>query len=626
MFGIFLTFAFYGIFTFDLSISEMKKLLGTRNEGFTFNMMQVLDQTLDDRLTDFQDIAKTRFMKDTIHESNRNFADIPGINSYLENNGNAIKFNNQIEENDLFLRQLVDVNISNLLSEIIDFYNDVYNHEVVKELYITNEFGVIIGYGSGVSDILQNDEDWWNIAKNEGSYFGNLHFDDIYDNQVADFGFRINDDEGNFLGVLRVVIPVEDMVQVFINDAEIVNTEFRNVILTDGEGRIIYSKELQPASGIEKFQYFNHIKKGEDVGFLEITDNVDNLKLLSYAKSTGYRTFPGLDWIIIIEQDSSSFVSEFVELRNSILIVSIIGMSASIMIGLFISFFISKPLKEFSRMAKLIAKGNFEVRAKRSHINEFEIIGRSLNNMAQSLKKLFETEKLLAEANTKVKNERFTAMGELAASMAHELRNPLATVQSSSDIIKKSGIVNNKELDNVVQRMERAISKMSNQIESVLNYVRMTPINQIPTSINSILDLSLNSLEIPKNIELELPKEDYQINCDSKKMEIVFINLILNSIQAIGDSTGKIKIRIIDKDDFVLIEFEDTGEGITDDIFNKVFDPLVSTKEKGTGLGLSTCKNIIEGHHGTISVKNNPTIFTIELPKNGKNNSKSYHR
>lgn len=621
MFGIFLTFAFYGIFTFDLSISEMKKLLGTRNEGFSFNMMQVLDQTLDDRLNDFQDISKTRLMKDALQESNIKFGNIPDINSYLKNNGNNIKFNNQIEENDLYLRQLLDLNISNLLSDIIDFYNDVYDHEVVKELYVTNEFGVITGYGSGVSDILQTDEDWWNIAKNEGSYFGKLHFDDIYDNQVADFGFRINDDDGNFLGVLRVVIPVEDMVQGFINDAEIVNTQFRNVLLIDGDGRIIYSKELQSPSEMDKFQYFNEIKNGEDVGFLEIADEVDNLKLLSYSKSTGYRTFPGLDWTIIIEQDSSSFVNEFIELRDSILIVSVIGMSASVMIGLFISFFISKPLKEFSSMAKMIAKGNFEVRAKRSHINEFEIIGRSLNNMAQSLKKLFETEKLLAEANTKVKNERFSAMGELAASMAHELRNPLATVQSSSDIIKKSGIANNKELENVVQRMERAISKMSNQIESVLNFVRMTPINQIPTSINSILDLSVNSLEIPKNIEIELPKEDYQINCDSKKMEIVFINLILNSIQAIGENKGKIKITVIDKGDFVHIKFEDTGDGIPDDIFNKVFDPLVSTKEKGTGLGLSTCKNIVEGHHGTISAKNNPTIFTIKLPKNSKNNS-----
>jgi signal transduction histidine kinase len=616
MFGIFLVFAFYGIFTFDLSISEMNKLLGTRNEGFALNMMRVLDQSIEERLNDFRGITKTKLVKNSLQQSNSNFPEIPELNSYLENFGNSIKFNNQIDDKDLFLRQLIDINLSDKLSGIIDFYNDVYNHEVVKEMYVTNEFGVIVGYGTGVTDLLQEDEEWWKIAKNEVDYFGSLHYDDIYDNQVADFGFRINDDEGNFLGVMRVVIPIEDMVYGFINDADIISTEFRSVILIDGNGRIIYSKEIQDALGSEKFQKFNEINKGGDVGFLEVKDDIDNLMLISYAKSTGYRTFPGLDWTIIIEQDSSSFVNEFLELRNSILLISIIGMTASVMIGITISFFITNPLKEFSRMAKMISTGNFEVRAKHSHINELEVIGISLNNMAKSLRKLFETEKLLAEANTKVKNERFTAMGELAASMAHELRNPLAIVQSSSDIIKKGGLAKSKELDAVVQRMERAISKMSNQIEGVLNFVRMTPIHQIPTSINSILDMSIKSLEIPKNIEIELPKEEYQINCDPKKMEIVFINLILNAIQSIGQKQGKLKIRIIDKDDFVLLEFEDTGEGIPEDIISKVFDPLVTTKEKGTGLGLSTCKNIIEGHRGTISVRNNPTTFTVKLPKN----------
>lgn len=622
MFAIFLVFAFYGIFTFDLSISEMKKLLGTRNEGFAFNMMQVLDQNIEDRLTDFQEITKTKYVKNTLQKSNSNYENIPDVESYIENNGNITKFNNKIDENDLLLRQLVDVNFSDELLQIIEFYNDVYNHEVVKELLVTNEFGVVVGFGTGVSDVQQEDEEWWNIAKNEGNYFGNLHFDDIYNNQVADFAFRINDDDGNFLGVLRVVIPIEDMVDEFINDAEIVNTQFRNVMLIDGDGRIIYSKEIQDAKGIEKFQNFKEIRNGDDIGFLEISDGIDNLRLLSYAKSTGYRTFPGLDWTIIVEQQSSSFVAEFVELRNSILAVSVIGMTASITIGVVISYFITKPLKEFSRMAKKISKGDFDVKAKHSHINELEVIGKSLNNMVESLRKLFKTEKLLVEANTKVKNERFTAMGELAASMAHELRNPLATVQSSSDIIKKSGIVSNKELDAVMQRMERAISKMSNQIEGVLDYVRMTPINESPTSVNSILESALNSLEIPKNLEIELPKKDYQINCDSKKMEIVFINLILNAIQSIGENSGKIKIRISSEDDFIIIEFEDTGDGIPEDIIHNVFDPLISTKEKGTGLGLSTCKNIVEGHKGTISVRNNPTTFIIKLPKLKENSSK----
>ena len=78
-------------------------------------------------------------------------------------------------------------------------------------------------------------------------------------------------------------------------------------------------------------------------------------------------------------------------------------------------------------------------------------------------------------------------------------------------------------------------------------------------------------------------------------------------------STLTVKLRSID--DFIAIDFVDTGNGISEESIEKIFEPLFTTKQKGTGLGLASCKNIVEQHHGTISVKNNPTTFSIQLPK-----------
>ncbi|NIU02190.1 MAG: GHKL domain-containing protein, partial [Nitrosopumilaceae archaeon] len=80
--------------------------------------------------------------------------------------------------------------------------------------------------------------------------------------------------------------------------------------------------------------------------------------------------------------------------------------------------------------------------------------------------------------------------------------------------------------------------------------------------------------------------------------EIVFINLILNSIQAIGDKPGIISIYVEEDKSSIKIRIEDTGKGVPEDILDRIFEPLVTNKEKGTGLGLSTCKNIIEQHGG----------------------------
>ena len=78
---------------------------------------------------------------------------------------------------------------------------------------------------------------------------------------------------------------------------------------------------------------------------------------------------------------------------------------------------------------------------------------------------------------------------------------------------------------------------------------------------------------------------------------------------------GKIEIKIFDKENMAILEFIDSGDGISDENLSKIFEPLFTTKQKGTGLGLASCKNIVEQHQGEISVTNNPTIFTIILPK-----------
>ena len=111
-----------------------------------------------------------------------------------------------------------------------------------------------------------------------------------------------------------------------------------------------------------------------------------------------------------------------------------------------------------------------------------------------------------------------------------------------------------------------------------------------------------------------MPKSDFLINCDQSKIKSVFSNLITNSIQSI-EGEGKITISIKEESNYLNIYFEDSGSGIAEDDITQIFEPLFTTKVTGTGLGLGICKNIIDEHGGMISVHNNPTTFTIKLPK-----------
>lgn len=100
-------------------------------------------------------------------------------------------------------------------------------------------------------------------------------------------------------------------------------------------------------------------------------------------------------------------------------------------------------------------------------------------------------------------------------------------------------------------------------------------------------------------------------------MEVVFSNLITNAVQAI-ENNGELNLRINEEPKEVIVEIEDSGSGIPQENISKIFEPLFTTKPTGTGLGLVSCKNIVEQHGGTISICNNPTVFTVKLPKNSR--------
>ena len=605
MFSISLTFAIVGMVSSDLSADEIKKILGSRNENFAVNMIQGLDSHIEKRILDFQELTKIDPIQTALASSNKEFEKIENVEEYLQLKEQEIEFDITTP----FFGSTAEEILAKDLQEEIEFYRDEYNYDVIEELFVTNAYGANVALGTGTSDFSQSDEEWWQKAKENGKNIGQIQYSEIYESYSIDFAYRIDDAEGNFIGVMRVLITLDDLLDEFREEDNLLATSGRTVLLLDQNGNPIYSKEK-----IEYIQspvpYFSELEK--EHGFFEIFDPEDDFRLISYAQSIGYKTFEGFGWIAIVEQNRSSIVGEFVDLRNSIVILSITGMIASVIGGLIISGLVSSPLKNLTKTAELISKGNFDVKIQRSSIGEIQNISNSLEQMAKNLKKLFETEKQLAEATAKIKKERLTAIGELAASIAHDMKNPLATIKTSAEILEKNA--KEGELKEVVDRMYRATDRISHQINDVLNYVRITPLELRKIKITELLKRAQSSLTIPKNITVSFPESNVEIQCDADKMEIVFINLILNAIQAIGSIPGEIQISIKPNESQVEIQVQDTGPGIPEEILSKIFKPLVTSKQKGTGLGLSSCKNIVEQHNGKISAFNNPTRFIISLP------------
>ena len=219
------------------------------------------------------------------------------------------------------------------------------------------------------------------------------------------------------------------------------------------------------------------------------------------------------------------------------------------------------------------------------------------------------------KSNELMKSEKLAIIGELAARMAHDLRNPLSTIKNTIELMESKPKLKIEEKLQYYGRLRRAMNRMSHQVDDVLDFVRTSELKLQPYYILDIINIVKDSITIPNDVKVKVEQQNVRINCDYRKIEAVITNLLLNAIQAVG-TQGEVNIRIIDNVNDVLIAFEDSGPGIEPQNLSKIFEPLFTTKQLGTGLGLSICKSIIEQHGGNISVKNNPTTFLVRLPKN----------
>lgn len=220
------------------------------------------------------------------------------------------------------------------------------------------------------------------------------------------------------------------------------------------------------------------------------------------------------------------------------------------------------------------------------------------------------------EQDTRQKLDKLMHIGELTSRITHDMRNPLTVIINYATMVRKNSKnkLDKKSLDQLAL-IEDEARKMYHQIEDVLNYVKLPPLKLQTHSLHDILKKVIDRTQTSDDVTIHLPKNNPQIICDIDKLEIVFVNLISNAVEAM-EKTGTITISASETKDTVTIEIEDSGPGIADKNLDKIFEPLFTTKTTGTGLGLASCKNIIERHQGTISVKNNPTTFTIKIPKN----------
>jgi signal transduction histidine kinase len=278
----------------------------------------------------------------------------------------------------------------------------------------------------------------------------------------------------------------------------------------------------------------------------------------------------------------------------------------------------TRPMNKLLYATRRLKEGDLDYRVEGLR-QEFGEVASSINEMAGALKEHF----------TKMQRiEQGIVLGEVAAGLAHEIKNPLAGVRGAIELISQESNVAPQDRALLLKAVEDVI-RIESLMKDLLNFAKPPKPQYVDVDINNVLSMIVSfamkhpsfslrngtAIMVVKDFDNRIPN----VPADPLQLRQIFLNLLLNAAEAMPEGgTLRVKTFYEQSSQRIGVRVSDTGKGIDEGCMTKIFQPFFTTKRKGTGLGLAIIKRLIEQHEGAIGVENNPdggATFTISFPQ-----------
>ncbi len=300
---------------------------------------------------------------------------------------------------------------------------------------------------------------------------------------------------------------------------------------------------------------------------------------------------------------------------GQVFFIAVATILVAILIAIPLAWSISRPLGGLAHATQRVAEGDWSVRVRPEGYVEMRTLAQSFNTMVATLE---ETQQQL------VQKEKLASVGQLAAGVAHEINNPLGSVLLYADILCKETPEEDLQQREDLQMIIREATRCKTIVNDLLNFSRQNEILAQETDVNAMIrelveQLGKQALFQKVEIVTELDQDLLSIQADPLQLHQVFANLMNNAAEAMPDG-GRLTLRTLagPTPEFVTVQIEDTGSGISEENMKRMFTPFFTTKPigKGTGLGLAITYGIVKMHRGQVAVQSKVgtgTLFSINL-------------
>ncbi|HDH06348.1 MAG TPA: HAMP domain-containing protein [Nitrospirae bacterium] len=342
-----------------------------------------------------------------------------------------------------------------------------------------------------------------------------------------------------------------------------------------------------------------------------------------YIRDIGVRVFDGMAPELHIGISEKRLTATLHKIRNIIIFLTIFVTIISTVTVFYMSrFFIIKPMSKLVEFAQSLARGDLGKRIQVESMDEIGELSCAFDKLSVELRD--SREKREEAFRHMHQTEKLSSLGQLSGGLAHELKNPITTLKMlfQNYKLKRVSSITDEDMEIILDEIEN----IDDILTKFLGFAKQERPALAETNMNDIIRrvLSLSSFNIQNQdikVYNDLPESLSSVNADRSLMEQVFLNLIMNSVEAMPDG-GELRISGGLMNGFLEVKIADTGGGIPDNIKSMLFDPFFTTKDKGTGLGLSIAYNIVRAHKGDIgfeSINQKGTVFTVRIPTGGGN-------
>ncbi|MFA6255068.1 MAG: ATP-binding protein [Patescibacteria group bacterium] len=400
---IFITLSFIGgaigfFVTYFLAKNILITTIGNYNALLAEANIGSIDRSIYRRLERWESYTKSnKDLIDSLNVSNQEFDVLENREAYIKNQGDLWQ-KTEKDEITPFMRSIIDNSLSESLRLRTEFYQNKYGYDIFPEIIVTNKYGVNVAQTRKTTDYYQADEEWWQKTKAERLWTSDIIYDDSSGIYALELCIRVDDQNGNFLGVTKVIYNVEDIFDVIkeIKEPEGIKRiynlniprETLEVYLLTKEGNLIYSLKDGFGSLSDKSYLLSSLQsaaKNRMAFFIDQEGEAE--KLFNYAQAGGYRDFNGLGWYLVISKETKEVLAPLNELTQASAFSVVIAVFIVIFIGLFVANSLVRPIKKLRRGVEIIEKGNLDYRVGTKGKDEIGDFSRAFDRMVLAIKK-----------------------------------------------------------------------------------------------------------------------------------------------------------------------------------------------------------------------------------------------